>query len=148
MPSSLWFLSMTCWSAGVDYAVLLVMSYVTWITPFSNPNNTLRLRLNSLMLRLRLCLFFFFFLRVLEDCGYCLLNSSGKCWLFNHKQCICALFTDPKIPLLSNFFIKNGSHGTIYTFKNYFVTVFSVFSFSKISSIQTDPKYCTWCNSS
>ena len=25
--------------------------------------------------------------------------------------------------------IKNGFHGTIYTFKNYFVTVFSVFSF-------------------
>ena len=26
-------------------------------------------------------------------------------------------------------FIKNGSHGTIYTFKNYFATVFSVFNF-------------------
>ena len=26
--------------------------------------------------------------------------------------------------------IKNGSHDTIHTFKNYFVTVFSVFSFS------------------
>ena len=25
--------------------------------------------------------------------------------------------------------IKNGSHGIIYTFKNYFSTVFSVFSF-------------------
>ena len=40
--------------------------------------------------------------------------------------------------------IKNGSHSTIYTFKNYFVTVFSVFSFqfsisATISSIQTDP---------
>ena len=34
--------------------------------------------------------------------------------------------------------IKNGSHGTIHTFKNYFATVFSVFS--KISSIQTYPK--------
>ena len=32
--------------------------------------------------------------------------------------------------------IKNGSHGTIYTFKNYFVTVFSVSA--KISCIQTD----------
>ena len=42
--------------------------------------------------------------------------------------------------------IKNGSHGTFYTFKNYFATVFSVFSFQvsisvTISSIQTDPKY-------
>ena len=40
--------------------------------------------------------------------------------------------------------IKNGSHGTIHTFKNYFATVFSVFSFqfsvsTTISSIQTDP---------
>ena len=34
---------------------------------------------------------------------------------------------------------KNGSHNTIYTFKNYFATVFSVFS--KISCIQTDPKW-------
>ena len=39
--------------------------------------------------------------------------------------------------------IKNGSHDTIYTFKNYFATVFSVFSFqfsATISSIQTDPE--------
>ena len=26
--------------------------------------------------------------------------------------------------------IKNESHGTFYTFKNYFATVFSIFSFS------------------
>jgi len=40
-----------------------------------------------------------------------------------------ALFTG----LASTFFQKNnfktGSHGTIHTFKNYFVKVFSVFSF-------------------
>ena len=40
--------------------------------------------------------------------------------------------------------IKNGSHDTIHTFKNYFATVLSVFSFqflvsATISSIQTDP---------
>ena len=34
-----------------------------------------------------------------------------------------------QISLFSNFFIKNWSYGTIHTFKNYFVTVFSVFSF-------------------
>ena len=34
-------------------------------------------------------------------------------------------------------YIKNGFHGTIYIFKNYFATVFLVFS--KISCIQTDP---------
>ena len=51
----------------------------------------------------------------------------------NCEQCISALFTVPQITLFSNFFLKNGSHSTIYTFKNYFATVFSVlvFSFSK-----------------
>ena len=39
------------------------------------------------------------------------------------------LFIDPQIPLFSNFFIKNGSYSTIYTFKNYFATVISIISF-------------------
>ena len=43
----------------------------------------------------------------------------------------------PQISLFNHFFIKNGSHNTIHTFKNYFATVFSVSV--KISSIQTDP---------
>ena len=34
---------------------------------------------------------------------------------------------DPQISLLSNFFIENGPHDTIHTFKNYFATVFLVF---------------------
>ena len=46
----------------------------------------------------------------------------------------------PQTSLFNHFFIKNWSHGTIHTFKNYFTTVFSVFSFSKINSIQTDPR--------
>ena len=40
-----------------------------------------------------------------------------------------ALFTDPQILLFNNFFIKNGFHDTIYTFKNYFPTVFFSFIF-------------------
>ena len=44
---------------------------------------------------------------------------------------------DPQISFFNKTFIKNGSHGTIHTFKNYFVIVFSVFN--KISGIQTDP---------
>ena len=35
----------------------------------------------------------------------------------------------PQTSLFSNFFIKNRSHGTSHTFKNYFVTMFSIFSF-------------------
>ena len=86
--------------------------------------------------------FFFFFTRFGVTrllFMYCSLNSNRKCWLFRSKPCINVLFMDPQIPLFSNFFIKNGSHGTIHTFKNYFATVFSVFSLSKINSIQTDP---------
>ena len=64
--------------------------------------------------------FFFFFQPTIVD-------------FVNCEQCICVLFTVPQITLFSKFFIKNGSHNTIYTFKNYFTTVFSVsvFSFSK-----------------
>ena len=40
---------------------------------------------------------------------------------------------DPQIYFFNKIFIKNGSHNIIYTFKNYFATLFSVFS--KISSI-------------
>ena len=36
--------------------------------------------------------------------------------------------------------IKNESHDTIHTFKNYFGIVFSIFSFSKNKLIQTDPR--------
>ena len=61
------------------------------------------------------------------------------CWLFNHELCIRALFTDPQISLFNNFFIKNGSHDTIHTLKNYITIVFSIFNFNKINSIQTYP---------
>ena len=43
---------------------------------------------------------------------------------------------DPKTSFFNKNFIKNGSHSTIHTFKNYFEIVFSIFS--KISGIQTD----------
>ena len=68
------------------------------------------------------------------------MNSSRNIWPVLREQCIRALFTDPQISFFINFFIKNGSYSTIHIFKNYFVTVFSVFSFNKISSIQTHPK--------
>ena len=56
--------------------------------------------------------------------------------------CLCTVHGTHSYFIQKN--IKNGSHSTIYTFKNYFVTVFSVFSFqfsisATISSIQTDP---------
>ena len=45
---------------------------------------------------------------------------------------------DPQAFFFNKTFIKNGSYGTIHTFKNYFAIVFSVFS--KINCIKTDHK--------
>ena len=56
------------------------------------------------------------------------MNSNRKCWLFCRKQCI-VYCSYPQISLFNNFFIKNGSHNTIYTFKNYFATVISAINF-------------------
>ena len=36
---------------------------------------------------------------------------------------------NPQTSLFNNFCIKNGSHSAIHRFKNYFTTVFLVFSF-------------------
>ena len=39
---------------------------------------------------------------------------------------------DPQTSFFNKTFIKNGSHGTIHTFKIYFVIVFSVFNKNKL----------------
>ena len=41
--------------------------------------------------------------------------------------------------------IKNGSHGIIYIFKNYFITVFSIFSFRK-NKLYSNGSYITVFN--
>ena len=38
---------------------------------------------------------------------------------------------DPQTSFFSKIFIKNGFHGIIHTFKNYFATIFSVFNFQQ-----------------
>ena len=87
--------------------------------------------------------FFFCFHAYLEECGYCSMNST---WIVatnvNFSQWTvhsCTVY-GPTNLFFINFFIKNGSHGTIYTFKNYFATVFFSFQFqfSVFSCIQTD----------
>ena len=73
-------------------------------------------------------LFFCALLLTLGDKFYC------------YKLCMYCSHTVYTVHILKN--IKNGSHNTIYTFKYYFATVFSVFSFqfsATISSIQTHP---------
>ena len=68
--------------------------------------------------------------------------------LFTHcSGTVHALFMGPTTTLLKKY-IKNESHGTIYTFKNYFATVFSVFSFSKNKFNPNTPNVSTnKCNS-
>ena len=85
---------------------------------------------STFLLHVFLFLFLFFFQPAIVD-------------FVNCEQCICVLFTVPQITLFNNFFIKNGSHNTIYTFKNYFATVFSVsvFSFSKNKLNPNTPIY-------
>ena len=89
--------------------------------------NVSRKCVNYLLVWIALNAFFFFFFFQLQLLTWSFVNS-----VFMHGLWV------PQTLFFINFFIKNGSHGTIYTFKNYFATVFSVFSFSKISSIQTD----------
>ena len=66
-----------------------------------------------------LLFFFFFFFSAFVDFGGQILLLWTVYALFTHCACT--------VHVLKN--IKNGSHDTIYTFKNYFTTVFSVFSF-------------------
>ena len=70
---------------------------------------------------LRLCFNFFFLRRV--SVALCHTNGSR------------ALFIGLTNLFFQQLFIENGSYDTIHTFKNYFATVFSVFS-----GIQTDPE--------
>ena len=63
--------------------------------------------------------FFFFFLREHVYVALCFFSGYG------------ALFTGFTIFFFDKTFIKNRSHDTIHTFKNYFVTIFSVFNFQQ-----------------
>ena len=49
---------------------------------------------------------------------------------------------DPQTSLFSNFFIKNGSHNTIHTFKNYFTTVFFSFQLYPNGPLVGFTKWC------
>ena len=81
------------------------------------------------------CFFFFFFFivaRISGDKFHC--SWTIAIYKFDFSTLFITLVgpvhysRDSQISLFSNFFIKNGFYSTIHTFKNYFVTVFSVFS--------------------
>ena len=88
--------------------------------------------------------FFFFFLRSAFHVGMCLSVDLVHCvwdllpfWTskFFTKNALSVdpmhCSRDPQISFFTKTFIKNGSHNTIHIFKNYFVTVFSIFSFQQ-----------------
>ena len=103
----------------------------------------------SLRFQAAFCSFFFFFFfmfsRVLEYCGYCSMNSNRKCGLpamnSAHMHCL----QTQKFHFLSIFSLKMGLTSLFTYLKiillQYFQ--FSVFSFNKISSIQTHPSCIT-----
>ena len=51
---------------------------------------------------------------------------------------------DLQTSFFNKTFIKNGSQGTIHTFKNYFATVFSVFSFQQNKRYPNGPLVSIW----
>ena len=85
-----------------------------------------------LCLAFAFCIFFFHTLPAFRDKFYC------SCTVH-------ALFMGPTATLFKKKKIKNGSHGTIHTFKNYFVTVFSVFNFSKNKLYPNGPLMICLC---
>ena len=92
-----------------------------------------------LRLRFQFCVFLFFFFLLFSR------FSRRQISLFTHcSRTIHALFTGPTATLFRKKYIKNGSHGTIHAFKNYFAIVFSVFSFQQNKLYPNRPLVSIW----
>ena len=83
--------------------------------------------------------FFFLFSRVLEECGYCLMNSSHKCRLFPVNSAFVYCSWTQKFHFSTTFSLKISLTALFTHLKNILLQCFqfSVFSFSKISFIHT-----------
>ena len=99
----------------------------------------------------------------LSYCVFCILYSFGLGWKWLKVALRFKVFFSPlRVNSKITWFYcagdkkhcshtVHGSHDTIYTFKNYFVTVFSVFSFSNNKFIPNGPFYVVftfeqyWC---
>ena len=92
------------------------------------------------------CFFFLFFFHAFQRVMrllfmYCSLNSSRKCWLFHDKQWSMYCSRSHKLYFSETFSLKM-SPTILFTHLKIILLPyfqFSIFSFSKISSIQTDP---------
>ena len=87
-------------------------------------------------------LFFFFYFHAFQGGRRQILLFMRQISMFMHCfDTVYALFMRPTVTLLKKY-IQNEFYGIIYLFKNYFITVFSVFNFqftAIISLIQIDP---------
>ena len=119
----IWFFYLKRPSYATKLLFLDILDFVYWGSVW------IQLKMTFAFCNLRFSLFFFFLLFFGLAC-----NS----WLVNCEQCTVHYSWVLQIILFNNFFIKNTFHNIIYTFKNYFATVFSISV--KISLIQTDPK--------
>ena len=119
----IWFFYLKRPSYATKLLFLDILDFVYWGSVW------IQLKMTFAFCNLRFSLSFFFLLFFGLAC-----NS----WLVNCEQCTVHYSWVLQIILFSNFFIKNTFHNIIYTFKNYFATVFSISA--KISLIQTDPK--------
>ena len=85
----------------------------------------------SRLLRLRFLLLLLFFLSF----GYAFCFRPGDNYHYSRTVAELFMHYSSTVNGTHNYFIKknikNDSHGTIHTFKNYFTVVFLVFSFSK-----------------
>ena len=109
-----------------EYSKIILFTHFHYI-PFFPSKWGLKVNIRHLVpiwiqLILRLCFRFFFFFFFWEA-------------RFRHEKMgpVGPLYCsqDLQISFFNKIFIKNGSHDTIYIFKNYFVTMFSVFSFKQ-----------------
>ena len=108
--------------------VLSTLRVVTQHTEVLTVNIRRRFGYSVVFVRLSLLRFHFFFFFFFFCCS---IHFKGQWLLFIHYSWTVAATFDYfniQISFFINFFIKNGSHDTIHTFKNYFVIVFSVFN--------------------
>ena len=61
-----------------------------------------------------------------EQCTRPIEKITDMCLHFFYGSCV--LFMEPTNMDFSKFFFKIGSYGTIYIFKNYFITIFLIFN--------------------
>ena len=116
------------WAMSISHTTLYVSVWIHW-----------RYVCVCDKLRFRSFFFFFLFSRVLEECGYCSMNSSHKCWLFPVNSAFVHCSWTHKFHFSTTFSLKIGPTALFTYLKNILLQCFqfSVFSFSKISSIHT-----------